>query len=337
MPTPTTYPSAKRVLGLAKEVTQGTAVVPITHTYPCDTFEPDDVPVWLEDKASRGSMVGVYGRQMGVKNVDFTGAGPFFADVAGFLVKNILGDITTTVATPNSHAISLLNSGTGDPGSLTFVQWQGLPATSQARQYPGSCLSEVTLKGNVETGLIMLDWKGKAWGSAVVGSAQTFTPTAVAPIAAWRTAIGIGGVASGGTQVKTIREWSVTIAREIDVEHTAQNSQDPYHIQRGEVTVTGELQFSKPSDEAALNYLLNNTQPQLQIVATNGGAGATLLSLTIDINLAAFDKAKINFGEPAIGYDNSFVAIPNSTNAGASAGVSPIKVTLQNTIASGIY
>lgn len=338
MATPVTYPSAKRVLGGAKEVTQGTAVTPITFTYPCDNFEPEDKPVQIQDKANRGSMGMDYGRIQGVNHSEFTGTGPYFADVIGYLLNNILGDLTTTVATPNSHAFSVLNSGTAQPGSLTLVQWQGLPATSNSRTYPGACLSELTFKGNVETGLITVDFKGQAYPSSVTGSAPNFSGvlSTVQPIAAWRTAIGLGGTAAGAPN-KTIKEWSVTIARVISVEWTAQNSQAPYIIQRGEVSVTGSLTFSKPSDETALNYLLNNTQPQLQILATNGQVAAALTSLQIDIQLAAFDSSKIDFGDAAVGYSSAFTGIFNSTNAGASGGLSPIKVTIQNTVAAGIY
>jgi len=336
MATPVTYPSARRVLGGSKEVTQGTAVVPITFTYPCDSFEPEDKPVQINDGASRGSMVANYGRIQGVSHSEFSGTGPFFADVVGYFLNNLLGDLTTTVATPNSHAFSVLNSGTAQPGSNTLVQWQGLPTTSFARTYAGAVISEMTFKGNVETGLITVDFKGQAYPSAITGSAQTFTATAVLPIAAWRSQIGLGGTAVGAPN-KTIKEWSVTITRETSVEWTAQNSQSPYIIQRGEITCTGSLTFSKPSDETALLYLLNNTQPQLQILATNGGVGAALTSLQIDIQLAAFDASKIDFSDPAIGYSSSFTAIANTTNAGASGGASPVKVTIQNTVAAGVY
>jgi hypothetical protein len=337
MPTPTTWPSAKQFIGTAKETTQGTAVVPITFTHPVDSFEPSDEYVWLDDKALRGSMVEEYGLIQGPGHTEWSLAGPAFLDGIGFWLNNILGDLVTTGASaPFSHVFSTLNSGTGQPGSLTVVDWQGTP-TNQGRQYPGVCVAELTLKGNPESTLLEWSAKGSGWLSAISAAAPVSAPTAAAPLAAWRTKIGIGGPASGGTLISTAREWEVTISREIRVQHTAQNTQQPYIIQRGKLSAAGSITFTKPSDEAPFNYMNSNTQPQVQILISNGGAGAALLSAQIDMQVCAFNSAKINRGEEAVGYDDGFVAIANTTNAGASGGYSPIKITLQNAIASGTY
>lgn len=339
MPTPTTWPSAKRFIGTAKETTQGTAVTPITFTHPVADFSPSDEYTWLVDSALRGSMVGTYGEVQGTGRTDFAiPDSPLFIDGIGFWLNNILGDLTTTGASaPFTHAFSVLNSGTGQPGSLTIADWQGPVATSKARQYPGACLAELTIKGNAESSFMEWSCKGSGWLSAAMGTEPVSAPTAAAPLAAWRSKIGLGGPASGGTQNLTVGEWEITISRVISVQHTAGNTQQPYIIQRGEVTVTGSLKFTKPADEAAFNYMVNNTQPILQILVSNGGAGAALLSLQIDINQAAFTSSKINRSDPAVGYDNEFTAVANTTNAGASGGYSPIKVTLQNAIAASTY
>jgi hypothetical protein len=334
MPTPTTWPSAKRFIATAKEVTQGTAVVPPTWTHPVNDFQPSDEYNWLVDSALRGSMVDVYGEVQGVGHSEFSiPDSPLFIDGIGFWLKNILGDITTTGASaPFTHAISLLNSGTAQPGSLTLADWQGTPATSAARQYPGACLSELTIKGNPESTFLEWGCKGSGWLSAAMASAPTSAPTSAAPLGAWRSVITIGGV-----QTLVAGEWEITIARELSVEHTAQNTQQPFIIQRGALGVTGSLKFLKPADETAFTYMVNNTQPTLQILVSNGGAGAALLSLQIDINAAAFTSSKINRSDPAVGYDNEFTAVANTTNAGASGGYSPIKITLQNAVAAAIY
>lgn len=338
MPTPTVYPSAKQFLGLAKEVTQGTPVTPITATIPVDKFEPEDKPTWVDDTAFRASMANLAGRIQGVEHTEFSVEGPVFLDTLGFWVNNILGDLTFTVGPPNIHAISLLNSGTGQPGSLTLVDWQGLPATGLARVYAGACLSELTLKGNAESTLIMMSAKGLAYPSSIIGSAPTAASSTDTPYAAWRTQVGLAGIASGGTQVKTIKEWEVTIKRALKAEFTLQNAQAPYIIYRGAVDVEGKLNFSVPGDESnSILYLLNNTQPQLQILFDNGLATTLNRNLQIDCQLAAYDTAKINRGEEAVGYDTTFKAVMNSTNAGASGGLSPIKVTIKNNNPTGTY
>lgn len=338
MANPVTWPSPRRFVGTAKEVTQGTAVVPITFTHPLMVFDPEDKYVWLDDAANRGAMVETYGRVQGVGNAEHNIGGPVYCDGLGFWLNNILGDLTTTPGTPNLHAFSVLNTGSAQPGSLTLADWEGPPASSQTRVWPGFCLSELTLKGNAASTFI--EWSGKAmgWLSSVAGAAQTSAPTTVAPIAAWRTKLGVGGPAAGGTLISYMDEWEVTISRKISVEFTAQNSQNPFFIQRGPIDVTGSLHFSKPPDEViAITPLLTNTQPQVQIVATNGGVGAGLLSVQLDMQTTAWDTSKINRGDEAVGYDTTFKALANTTNAGASGGYSPLKASIQNSVAGASY
>lgn len=339
MPTPTTWPSAKAFVGWAKETTQGTPVTPITWTYPLSApMTVKDNPVYIADPGMRGSMVSEYGLIQGPISVSFSMTGWCFMDGVGFLLNNILGDLTTTGAgAPFTHAISTLNSGTAQPGSLTLVDWQGTPATSQARQIPGACLSQLVLKGNAESSVIEFTASGIAYPSSDLGLAPTPASTSAPPLAAWRTALGIGGPASGGTQVKTAREWSITIDRKLRAEWTLQNAQTPFIIQRGAVTAAGTLLVPVPADETVLNYYLNNTQPQVQLLVSNGLGGANLLSLQIDAQVAAFNSAEIVRNEEAVGYNTAFKCIANTTNAGASGGYSPLKVTLQNAVTSGTY
>src|SRR6267142_681597 len=72
-----TFASAKQFILIGKEVTQGTAVAG-TSTIPVEKFEWEDKPVWLDDKAMRGSMVESYARQTGVIKTDFSMSGPVF-------------------------------------------------------------------------------------------------------------------------------------------------------------------------------------------------------------------------------------------------------------------
>lgn len=335
MATPTTFAAQKQYLGWAKEVTQGTPVTPGTAWMPIDSFAPEDKPTWLDDKALRGSMGDIYGRIQGPIHTEFSIAAPAYMDLLPWFLINILGDVTDAGSAPNTHAVALLNSGTAQPGSLTLISYAGMPATTAARMYAGACLSELTISGNADSTLVSMTAKGMAWpGVDYPSSAPVPSFGAVPAQAAWRYALGLGGIASGGTQNKTVREWSITITRALRVENTLQNSQSPYIIQRGMVGVSGSLTFTVPSDETALNYLMNNTQPQLQIKGDNGGAGATLYGLQIDAQLCAFDTVKIKTDEEALGYDATFIGVNNSTNAGASGGLSPIKVTVTNQTAS---
>jgi hypothetical protein len=335
---PITWPTEKQALWLAKETTQGTAVLTSMAQMPVDSFAPSDLPTWLDDTAMRNAMAGLYGRSQGPIHVEFELSGPAYMDMLGYFLNNILGDLTTTGASaPFTHAFSLLNSGGAQPGSLTLVQWQGTPATSACRSFAGCCLSELSLSGNADSEFISFSCKGSAWLSADVPTAAPASAlTGALPMPTWRFLVGQGGPASGGSQVKTVREFSFTMTRALRVENTMQNAQTPFIIQRGALTTSGSLTYTTPADEAPLDPLLNNSQPQLQILGTQGAA-ATTLALTIDALLSAWDTATIKLDEEAVGYDVAFVGVGNATNVGASGGFSPCKVTLQNAIPANTY
>ena len=412
MANPTTYASAKQFVGLAKEVTQGTAVTP-TVTVPVEKFDPEDKITWLDDKAMRGSMTETYNRVQGPMHTEYDISGPAFFDSLGYLLNNVLGDDvesgtytgsgTTTmssssaagaptistaatiaastviqidsanlsevrtvssvtgagpftltlnnpltyahntstvvqpITSPFSHQFSVLNSGNGQPGSLTFTDYQGPTATVGARAYTGCCLSELTVKGNAESTLITYDGKGMGWPSAAAVSTPVSSPSTVQPFAAWRFQLGLAGPATGGTLVKTVGDFEVAIKRSLQIIYTGQNLATPYFIQRGKVTVTGKLGFTAAADETPLTYLLANTQPQFQLLATNALAGASLLSLQFDSQTAAWTTSKIDRSKDTVGYAVEFEAIANTTNAGGSGGFSPMAVTLKNAVANNTY
>lgn len=270
-----------------------------------------------------------------------TGSGPYTIPVAtpstGLVYAHASAQAVTPVTGPYTYAWSLLNSGTGQPISHTLTHALGPTATSGARQYPGTVLSELGFKFNAESELFT--WVGKAmsWPSVVLGSAPTASPTTVLPVASWQTKVGIGGVASGGTLVNTVTDGEVTIKRETDIIYTATGVQTPYIIQRGGLSVEGKLNFSAVADESALLYMLNNTQPQLQIVTTNGLAGTSLITVQVDCQVAAFIDAAPETSKTAVGYQTGFKAVFNTTNAGGSGAMSPIKVSVTCNVTPNTY
>jgi hypothetical protein len=130
---PTTWPSAKQFIGVAKETTPGTPVA-LAFTMPVEKFEPEDKTVALIDKSLRGDMSEEQAYIPGTQQSEFSISGPAYMDGLGFWLNNILGDITTTGASaPFSHAMSLLNSGGAQPGTLTITDWQGPPPSDLGR------------------------------------------------------------------------------------------------------------------------------------------------------------------------------------------------------------
>lgn len=237
---------------------------------------------------------------------------------------------------PYTHKFYLLNSGVGAGGSVaaqppthSFTDYTGITATVEARTYAGTVLNEITFTGSADS---LLEWtaKGDAWISAPTASKPTAAVSSVAPQASWRSKTGIAGPASGGTLITNVQEWSYTISRQTSVEWTNQNSQNPFSIVRGPLTVTGGLNFMPAIDETPLSAMLTNSQPQLQVVADNGLAGLNQVTMTLDSQVNAYTASKLNSGGVPFGYDNEFEAVANTTNIGQSGGFSPLVVTLLN-------
>lgn len=332
----TTFAPDKAFLGIAPETTVGTPVAP-TFTLPFEKFQPDDKPVQLSDPALRGSMAALYGRYQGVSRTDWTLSGPMYVDTFVHLLQNILGDRTTTgAADPFTHAISLLNSGNGQPKTHTLTHWTGAPATSGARVYSSAALSDLQLSWNAAAKLCMLTAKGMAWGSTVAASTPTASPSAVPPLASWRGLVGLAGPATGGTLVGTIDTMTLDIKRELEAKYAMSGGQQPYVLQRGALGIHGKMQILA-ADESPITKFLADTQEQLQVVIGNGVVGAGQRQLTFDANLIDYSAAKINQGKTITAYDVEFDCLANSTNAGTSGGQSPGKFTVINGTAGTAY
>jgi len=249
----------------------------------------------------------------------------------------------TNTTAPYTHVFALLNGSVGAAnGPAQGPTWcvtdrQGI-ASNGAIQYAYACMSEVTITGNAEK---LLDWTGKVACAAGVpaGSAiGTTSVSSVVPSPSWRTVTGIGGPASGGTQVKNIAEHAVTLTRAVKPYNTEQGSPQPFIIARGKQGSTGKLTFAPSIDDSARLAMIGNTQPQTQFITSNGLTGSSLVSVQVDILLAGYKTADINDGSELFGYDVGFKAYHTATSSsgitttGASGGKGAVKVTIINAV-----
>src|SRR6267378_193476 len=116
----TTFTSNRQFLGIATEVTQGTGVAPAA-TIPFTKFDPEDKPVWLDDKALRGSMAELYGKIQGVIKTDFSLSGPVYGDTLPYLLANIFGENSAT----GTAGAATTTTGTNSAGSTTLTVTSG--------------------------------------------------------------------------------------------------------------------------------------------------------------------------------------------------------------------
>lgn len=264
-----------------------------------------------------------------------SGVGPYAVTFATPLVNaHLAAAVVKPVTAPYITQFSLLNTGTAQPGSLTVFDFQGPTASTGTRAYPGSCLSEVGLKGTVDSTTIDYTGKFQGWPSAAA-TAFTSAPSSDAGQPAWESQVGLVGTVSGAP-VLTVNDWGLTISRELETIFTGQNTQNPYFIQRGKLTAAGALN-AVVNNETFLTYLNSNTQPQLQVIVSNGLTGANLRSMQVDVQLAAFSDSKITRGKAAVEYAATYLAVANSTNVGYSGGLGPVTLTITNGTAPTTY
>jgi len=323
---PTIYPGARSAFGVGKETTPGTAVAAVRWA-PFTAFDPQDKPQLLIDGGMRGSMASEYGGVLGPEYCEGSFAGPGFMDTLPDWLYNIGGDyaVGAPVSSVYPHTIGLLNSGTAQPVTHTLVDYTGMTASVGARVYPFACLSELTLSGNAE-GLFQISGKWSSFPSAPAGSTPTNAPTAELVIPAWRSTLSIAG--SGALNLS---DWSVTIARTLVVQHTADGTQQPYVIGRGDVTVSGKFTLVAADESPLITGLLTNLQPALVFVVDNGGATTAVRKLTLTMTRGAYTDVTQK-RDALFSWDVGFKALANSTDAAASGGLSPFKAVVQNAI-----
>jgi hypothetical protein len=94
---PNVFPGVLSWLGVARELTAGTPLVPvITHPLTLAEFEPEDMPRFLKDQAIRGVMADTFYETLGVEQGTFSFGGPNFLDSHGYFFDNLFGDLSTT-------------------------------------------------------------------------------------------------------------------------------------------------------------------------------------------------------------------------------------------------
>jgi hypothetical protein len=317
-------PTFQSFLGIAKETVYGTPVA-ASAFIPVKTMSPSDKITLLDDQGMRGSMVSTYDRISGPIWAEYGFDGDVFPDTLGWMVTGVLGDLATTGASaPFTHAAAVLNSGTGQPPSYTLSDYY----TINTRQFAGLKFSELGLKFSGD-GLLTYSAKATSLASATT-TKPTTSYTAVQPLAGW-----VGAVSIGGTASAFVVDGECTIKRPITVIHTADGTQAPYALWSGPVEASGKLTLVMEDDTQLTNYL-TNAKPSLDI-NYQSGAGAAAVQVKLHMSKAAFTNAEVGRGKDYIELSVDYDALANVTDVGTSGGYSPIKVTLQNAVASGTY
>jgi hypothetical protein len=322
--------SVRSYLGVAKEVTKGTAVTP-TDFIPvmASSLKPVDIIDPLYDEGLRGSNVKNYNYIPGRTRSTIDFGGTAFPDTIGYALAGVLGDVATTGASaPFTHTMSLENSAVAaadaQPLSYTFTDFYA----AAVRAYSGVQMHDFTLKFNAD-GMLEYDAKGTGFASA---AAATPTPSfsTILPTPVWR-----GSVSIASTTITNAISGEISMKRPVTPIYGISTIQNPYSVFVGPLEVTGKITFVMEAD-TELTRFLTNTQPTLVFNWAYGTAAAAV-QIQATLTKGAYVAAAIDRGSDFVQISVDINGQGNTTDAGASAGFSPIKWVLQNAKASGTY
>lgn len=389
-------PTYASILGVGLEAFLNTAVTPVTFI-PVKTMTPMDKLILLTDEGWRGSPVKSYGHTPGPLYAEYEYGGDVFADVIGYPLAGVLGDVvyagtytgsgtgtlsssvaagatsiqnsvsiangtqiqidtgvksevvTTTgaptgggpytipvpalkyahnssvtvqpVQAPYTTTISTLNSGNLQPPTYTLTDWN---SNITGYQLPGARFSEVALKFS---GAGKLEYTAKATTMPTVVNATkpTFSnpPTSLMP--GWEGVVKIGGTTVGYTV-----DGDFSVKRTVEVIDTADGAQAPYALFAGDIDGTAKLVVVMEDDSKRAAFVAG-TSTVLDISFLQS-SGATTQQVLLHASAAYINDAKVSRGKSYAELEIDFDFDGNTTDAGNSAGYSPVKITLQNQI-----
>lgn len=311
----------KSVLQLGPEAVAGTASATLI-SIPVTSITPKDSVTQLVDKGWRGSAIDAYDVVPGMITGEVDFDGDVFLDTIGYPLAGMFGDVQETgSAAPYTHTFNLLNSGQAQPLTHTLLDYYG----AGTREYTSARYSELDFKFSPDA-LLTYSAKTMTFGSQTA-SAPTPSYSAAEVLAAW------SGVAKiGGSVYAEMTDAEIDIKRQVTAIKTINNSQVPYSIFAGVLSVEGKATLVMEDDSYLTDYL-SATKTSLEFTFTQS-TGNSIDFLMSKVNLTAAD---IQRGKDYVELPISFKAYGNSTNVGTSAGYGPLTVTLTNSVATGLY
>jgi hypothetical protein len=177
----------------------------------------------------------------------------------------------------------------------------------------------------------MLEYDAKTTGFAS-SAAATPTPSfsTILPTQVWK-----GSVSIGATTITNSISGEIAMKRPVTPIYGISTTQNPYSVFLGALEVTGKITFVMEADTELTRYL-TNTQPAL-VFNWAYGAAAAAVQIQATLTKGAYVASAIERGSDFVQISVDINGIGNTTDAGASAGFSPIKWVLQNAKPSGTY
>lgn len=251
-----------------------------------------------------------------------------FSHLTGVAITNTTANYTHTFS--NINPGSSTGNTSAQPPTYTFLHrnFVATSANHNADQYSYARFTDLKLTGTKDG---WFTWDGKFTSYLRSFPSSDYPPsfTTVPAFPFWQANISLAA-----SQVYNVSSCAFTINRELDIVTTADGVQDPYVIAAGPLTAMFDIDYDAVSDETALNYMLNNTQPTLSFVLTNGLSSPNTVSITINAQLAGHKEAPLSAMKTLWGFKTKGELVANTTNANNSGGYAPLQAVLVNSIPS---
>lgn len=228
-----------------------------------------------------------------------------------------VNDSASALAGQSTWTIALLNSGTVQPGSYTV----SIADPVGVLAYPGGRFTRAVLTASSDG---TLDWTGDlATLAPVAGS--SLPPLYGSPqIPSWA-----GTCTLAGTMNTQVLDASVTLNRAVTPFRNTDGNRAAYQYRAGVVDVKGTATLLCTTDVWRQDVMAGSNVPITLDWST--GSGAIQQQVQVQMSQCVLTKADRRYDGQWIELDVAWTAEANSTDSGASGGLSPVKATLINT------
>ncbi len=323
-----TTASAKKVIGIALETTPGTAVAP-TYWLRVSKVSAKDETTPLTDETFQGDRAAVHQIVPGTIHSKVSITMPVALDTAGFAFAGILGHYLYNAGTPNVHNFVL---DPNNPKTYTITDYSG-PVT---KVYAGCTFESVKIMGSSDK---LVEFEVSLFGQAS-NTVSTPSPswTTELPLPTWASIVKVGAN-SGSAVDATADNWEIEIKADVAPGFTASGTRNATYNKIG--TVDASFKFtgicSTPGLSEVSAFAAGTSRYfSVQLVPAAGGSEGAL----IEILSGTYKDGNIDGGslKDIVKYElDGITASVPSTLTSLTGYSTPVQVTLNNAVPSGIY
>ena len=276
----------------------------------------------INDQTFRGDPVVDFDVYQGVKRVEASMDGPFYAEECGYFLKALMGSETFTASTTATTA-SHVFTGAASPSALAFYVEDDVNTGSSRLRYESNLCSSFGLRWSASEGLLTYT---STWTGRNKSNYTTANPAYGTNLKPWLGWNATSATLSGGSGAWGARllDFELTINRAPSLLYTMNNTQLAQRGDAGPIEMTGRFTIDHTATSDLADYEANSTL-NLAITLTRG-ATTTEESLKIDIpKMRVMDQPlEIQRGGVSLAVAMGFRGNGDSTIK------SPVRFTLKN-------